>query len=224
MLYDDNVLNLYETENENIKVIQTKENNYKIEGVKDVRIFDSFDFNEHLEIVRKNVEENKKENGIIMFELILKNKKFKLKSSYKIIIMQSIYISIYNYLDLDLIQYNGDMINPQLELIESDEEQIIKKRNYIAFCRNIQKDLFNLENDKNNNYIPFPDYSIFTSLIHDSLLGNCYNSFITYVSTNNIDLCVKLFTISSFFRKINVYFFIIIILIELSSLMYFNVL
>lgn len=94
MLYDDNVLNLYETENENIKVIQTKENNYKIEGVKDVRIFDSFDFNEHLEIVRKNVEENKKENGIIMFELILKNKKFKLKSSYKIIIMQSIFLFI----------------------------------------------------------------------------------------------------------------------------------
>lgn len=94
MLYGDNVLNLYETENENIKVLQNKENNYKIEGIKDIRIFDSFDFNEHLEIVKKNTEENMKENGIIVFELILKNKKFKLKSSYKIVIMQSIYLFI----------------------------------------------------------------------------------------------------------------------------------
>lgn len=87
-------MNLYEKSNCNVRLIQNKENNYLIEGINEIRIHDSFDFLKHFEIVKKNLREVKKENGIMIIELILKNKKFQLKSTYKLIIMESININI----------------------------------------------------------------------------------------------------------------------------------
>lgn len=93
-LFNDEIMNLYEKSNCNVRLIQNKENNYLIEGINEIRIHDSFDFLKHFEIVKKNLREVKKENGIMIIELILKNKKFQLKSTYKLIIMESININI----------------------------------------------------------------------------------------------------------------------------------
>lgn len=109
------------------------------------------------------------------------------------------------------------MINPRIEINEKGEEEIIKKRNYIGFCKNLERNIENEnvvdvndvnENNSKTKYISFPDYSILSSLISDSLLGNSFNSFITFINSKNIDLCIKLLTVSSFLKRIKVFIII----------------